>query len=294
MKSCMPRNKRISQDQVVHPHRSGTSQETNQASRPSDTVDRVRQAAPDERPQSATTHRTRKSTYTSPEDSLPDIAQQLLPYASDMCKHWRTAWSHYLETTGGLTNARRAAAWIGHSTLRLILMHVAQGRTQEALDEVARGVRNLWEIGAKPEDLSHMITLYEDTVTTWIRKTHHGSRANLKASETFDRFFHDVFSLTFTIYSDLDRSRKLRPSGLTRREEQILAAIGRGKSARAIAQDLNLSPRTVEAVRARLKTKLRAKTIADLVRYAVMINLVDESDSGKTTPPRQSPTRRTS
>jgi len=197
------------------------------------------------------------------------------PSATDMCGYWRAKWVHYMEGVG-ITNPRRAAIWVGHSTFRMILTSVADGNAEDALDEVAQGTRSLWEVGIGTEDLSQMITLYEETVNVWIRKTHRGDRGILRAAETFDRFFHAVFSLTFKTYSALDRGRTPRPTGLTKREEQILAGVGRGESSRTIASALKISPRTVEAVRERLKTKLHVKTIAELVRHAVQINLVDD------------------
>jgi len=45
--------------------------------------------------------------------------------------------------------------------------------------------------------------------------------------------------------------------------------LGRGLSTVQIAQRLNLSPKTVEVHRTNAKTKLKMKTAAELLRYAV-------------------------
>lgn len=56
---------------------------------------------------------------------------------------------------------------------------------------------------------------------------------------------------------------------LSNRELQILRMIGRGKSTRESAQTLNLSVKTVESHRLRIKRKLNLRTGAQLVQFAV-------------------------
>ncbi len=58
-------------------------------------------------------------------------------------------------------------------------------------------------------------------------------------------------------------------AGLSNRELQVLTLIGRGKTTREIADVLNLSVKTVESHRQRIKKKLHLSTSAQLVRYAV-------------------------
>jgi two-component system invasion response regulator UvrY len=58
------------------------------------------------------------------------------------------------------------------------------------------------------------------------------------------------------------------------REYEVLCMIGAGKSVKQIATDLHLSPKTVSTHRARLLRKMRLKTSADLIRYAVQHGLV--------------------
>lgn len=55
---------------------------------------------------------------------------------------------------------------------------------------------------------------------------------------------------------------------LSNRELQVLAMIGRGLSSRAIADALNLSIKTVESHRQRIKRRLGLNTSAQLVQYA--------------------------
>jgi DNA-binding NarL/FixJ family response regulator len=63
-------------------------------------------------------------------------------------------------------------------------------------------------------------------------------------------------------------------STLTRRERQVLTLIAEGCSTPEIAAGLSLSQKTIEAHRCRLMEKLRARRVADLVRYALREGLV--------------------
>jgi two-component system, LuxR family, response regulator FixJ len=56
---------------------------------------------------------------------------------------------------------------------------------------------------------------------------------------------------------------------LSERERQVLSGVVAGLPNKAIAYDLNISPRTVEVHRARIMEKLGAKNAADLVRIVL-------------------------
>ncbi len=62
---------------------------------------------------------------------------------------------------------------------------------------------------------------------------------------------------------------------LTHRQVEILTLIARGKSAKEIAAELGLSPKTVDVHRARIMERLRLNDIASLTRYAVRKGLVE-------------------
>lgn len=75
------------------------------------------------------------------------------------------------------------------------------------------------------------------------------------------------------ILNDLS-SRRPRGSGspiekLTDREFEIFRLIGQGKSTRDIAEQLHLSPKTVDVHRSHIKEKLELKDATALVRHAV-------------------------
>jgi FixJ family two-component response regulator len=49
------------------------------------------------------------------------------------------------------------------------------------------------------------------------------------------------------------------------------------KSTREIASAVDLSPRTVEAIRDKLKTKTGSKSLAGLIMYAVKAGIVEQN-----------------
>lgn len=65
------------------------------------------------------------------------------------------------------------------------------------------------------------------------------------------------------------------PERLSDREFQVLRQIALGRTLSQIAEALNLSVKTVSTYRARLLLKMKMKTNAELVRYAVQHGLVD-------------------
>jgi FixJ family two-component response regulator len=65
-----------------------------------------------------------------------------------------------------------------------------------------------------------------------------------------------------------ERSDRALVATLTPREREVAALLAQGAQNLDIARDLNISPRTVEIHKARCMEKLRARTLADLVRLA--------------------------
>ena len=55
---------------------------------------------------------------------------------------------------------------------------------------------------------------------------------------------------------------------LSNRELEVFQLIGRGRSTVQIAEELHLSPKTVEAHRARVKEKLDLRTMTELISFA--------------------------
>lgn len=63
-------------------------------------------------------------------------------------------------------------------------------------------------------------------------------------------------------------------SRLSARQREVLVLIAKGRSVKSIAQELNISVKTVECHRANLKERLEIYDIAGLVRFAIKVGLV--------------------
>lgn len=68
------------------------------------------------------------------------------------------------------------------------------------------------------------------------------------------------------VWSIADLSNARPVLGLTVRERQIVMHLGEGRTSKEIARMLSISPRTVEAYRARLMKKYDAGNVAELLR----------------------------
>ncbi len=75
---------------------------------------------------------------------------------------------------------------------------------------------------------------------------------------------------------EMDAERPLHES-LSDREYQVMCMIASGKTVKKIAEELFLSVKTVSTYRARLLDKMRMKSNAELIHYAIKCRLVDEN-----------------
>ncbi len=77
-------------------------------------------------------------------------------------------------------------------------------------------------------------------------------------------------SLAERIAAELTAGHVPRPrDGLSVREHEVLRLLGAGKSNKEVAAMAGVSPKTISTYRARILRKLRLRTNADLVRYAL-------------------------
>jgi two-component system, LuxR family, response regulator FixJ len=68
-----------------------------------------------------------------------------------------------------------------------------------------------------------------------------------------------------------------RIASLSARERQVLEGLVAGNPNKTIAFDLGISPRTVEIYRANVMTKMKATSLSDLVRMALLSGLLSAS-----------------
>jgi DNA-binding CsgD family transcriptional regulator len=62
---------------------------------------------------------------------------------------------------------------------------------------------------------------------------------------------------------------------LTAREREIVQLVAEGKSSKEIAGILNITAKTVETHRSHIMSKLRLRSIPELVRYAIRNHIVE-------------------
>jgi DNA-binding NarL/FixJ family response regulator len=116
------------------------------------------------------------------------------------------------------------------------------------------------------------------------------SPAELRAAVTAVHEGREYFSARVTqqlsvgLRQELElEQRRSRLDSLTPREVEVLVLVARGKTNRGIADQLGISPRTVETHRERVMGKLRIRSVAGLTRFVVEHGL-DAGDAAS--PPR--------
>jgi DNA-binding NarL/FixJ family response regulator len=83
-------------------------------------------------------------------------------------------------------------------------------------------------------------------------------------------------SLAEKLAFDLDVAADKQPHEiLSDREFQVMCLIASGKTLAKIARDLSLSLQTISTYRARVLEKMKMKTNADIIRYALENRLVE-------------------
>lgn len=108
--------------------------------------------------------------------------------------------------------------------------------------------------------------------------------AAIRAVARGDKFFSPRISeLMIDGYMKRAENRETSVGGaasLTKREQEILAMIARGHNNQQIAEQLFISPRTVDTHRTNIMQKLDIHDIANLVRYAIENGYADKGSGG--------------
>ena len=105
------------------------------------------------------------------------------------------------------------------------------------------------------------------------------------AVDFFEKPFNDdllVASVRAALRQQEDQTRRdvkrteieHRISTLSRREKDVLAGLIEGRANKQIAFDLGISPRTVEIYRANLMNKMQADSLSELVRMALLAEML--------------------
>ena len=105
------------------------------------------------------------------------------------------------------------------------------------------------------------------------------------AADFFEKPFNDdqlVASVRAALQQQQDQTKRdaeravieHRISALSAREKDVLAGLIEGRANKQIAFDLGISPRTVEIYRANLMNKMQADSLSDLVRMALVVQML--------------------
>ena len=144
------------------------------------------------------------------------------------------------------------------------------------------GITAIAEIHSRHPEVRVLVLSMYDTVDFVKRAVANGACGYLmKDAPPFEleQALRSVMA-TGSYFSAAVAQRLLQPSEptvddeLTVRQVEILRLIAQGKSAKEIAFELGLSPKTVDVHRARIMERLRLNDIASLTRYAVRKGLV--------------------
>ena len=105
------------------------------------------------------------------------------------------------------------------------------------------------------------------------------------AADFFEKPFNDdqlLTSVRAALQQQQDQTKRgakraeveHRLSKLSAREKDVLAGLIEGRANKQIAFDLGISPRTVEIYRANLMNKMQADSLSDLVRMALLVQML--------------------
>jgi two-component system response regulator FixJ len=97
-----------------------------------------------------------------------------------------------------------------------------------------------------------------------------------------DRILESVKSALGRVEQDTQREAERaelneRIASLSAREREVLEGLVAGKPNKIIAFDLGISPRTVEIYRANVMTKMKAASLSELVRMALVTGVLASS-----------------
>lgn len=114
-------------------------------------------------------------------------------------------------------------------------------------------------------DIATAVAAMKAGVQDFIEKPFDGT-ALVEAIQRCFRTLDETESLESTRATVLSRMKTL-----SKREQEVLDALVLGKSNKAIAAGLSLSPRTVEIYRANVMSKMKAPSLSDLVRMSLLV-----------------------
>jgi len=151
-----------------------------------------------------------------------------------------------LKKSNGLDLIREISSSHGDMKILVLSMH----------DELLYAERSL-QAGAQG------YIMKQETSRSIVKAIRHILNNNIYVSDTI------MENLLNRVRSGQDHIEKSAVHTLSDREFAVLRSIGEGRSTGEIAEQMNLSVRTISTYRERIKEKLQLKNAAELVRYAI-------------------------
>lgn len=152
-----------------------------------------------------------------------------------------------------------------------------------ALPEIKKNYPNVRIIMLTMMDDHSMITkLMEIGANSYLTKTSDSEIIYEAIKTVFDQEYYFNTLTNKALLTNLKQRNDAGPrmmqqeANLNEKETLILKLMCEEKSTKEIADIVDLSPRTVEAIRDKLKVKTGARSTAGLIMYAVKNNILDE------------------
>lgn len=148
-----------------------------------------------------------------------------------------------------------------------------------------RGIEAIKEIKALRPDICILIVTMHKDIDFLVKSISAGANGYILKQDNYRTLLKAIETLSeqkpFITPSLSEESRDLlirlsrgeRPAvsvdNLTPREKQVLKLIAEGKTSRAIADALSISPHTIERHKAKILEKLNLKNTSEIVRFAI-------------------------
>src|SRR5690606_20919072 len=150
-----------------------------------------------------------------------------------------------------------ASRWIKENDDRIPVIII----TMEANRDFVSAALKSGVDGYLPKDIS------KNDLVDAIRSVHKGEKY---FNDTIKKLIFEDFYLA----DKMKNPRKVIPNQLTKRENQVLALVATGMSNQEVADQLAISPKTVETHKAHILIKLGLNNNSELIRYAVKNQII--------------------
>ena len=151
--------------------------------------------------------------------------------------------------------------WVGCVVADLRLPGISGLELQASLR--ARGKKLPFVIITGHGDVKSARAAFQSEAVDFIEKPFDEAELRVAIEKGFDKESQRIRR------AEIGNDQVLKLAKLTNREREVLELVGKGLHAKEIAASLDISARTVEVHKARLMSKLEARNVSELVRFAL-------------------------